>query len=415
MRQNMRSLYILTSCCGDFHHELKVRVRTIPGRLLAFAVLLFMMMNLTPCLAGESNEESCRKVVDASVLPLMKKHGIPGMSVGITVGGKSYIFNYGVASRSTKKSITDHSIFEIGSISKTMTATLASLALVEGKFSLADKVSVFLPALSGTEFGDLTLLNLGTHTSGGLPLQLPESVTTNEKLMQYLQSWKPKHKPGTVRNYANPGIGMLGYITAKVLKQSFDELMPTALFKPLGMKESYLQIPDSASEFYAQGYTEKDVPVRMKKAVLASEAYGVRTTASDLLHFLRCNMGDGLADGNLRRAIEGTHTGYFKARAMTQDLIWEQYPLPVSEKDLLDGSSHAMIFESPAVTKITPPEKPRTDVWIHKTGSTAGFAAYAAFIPREKLGLVLLANKTYPIEDRILAARAIFKSLGGTF
>lgn len=384
-------------------------------RGLALAVLLSMFGKLLPSLAQENSEDKCRKAVDSAVLPLMRKHGIPGMSVGVTVGGKSFIFNYGVASRSTKKAINNHSIFEIGSISKTMTASLAALAQLDGKLSLADKVSAYLPSLSGTEFGDLTLLNLGTHTSGGLPLQLPEWVTSNEKLMQYLQSWKPKRKPGTVRNYANPGIGMLGYITAKCLKQDFDELMPALLFKPLGMTETYLQIPEGAFENYAQGYTEKDVPVRMKKAVLASEAYGVRTTASDLLHFLRCNMGDGVKNEKLLRAIGATHTGYFKARAMTQDLIWEQYPLPVSEKDLLDGSSHSMIFESPLVTKISPPEKPRADVWIHKTGSTAGFAAYAAFIPEQKLGLVLLANKTYPIDDRILAAREIFKSIGGTF
>lgn len=364
---------------------------------------------------ADKDYESVRKVVDASIAPLMKKAGIPGMAVGVSRGGKKYCFYYGVSSLSTRDAVTENTLFEIGSISKTMTMTLASLAQIDGKFSLEDKVSKFLPNLKGSAFGDLSLLNLATHTSGGLPLQLPEHVTSESTLMNYLKSWKPKKAPGTVRNYANPGIGMLGYITAHCLDQKYDQLIEDALFKPLGMQNSHIEVPAAELKNYAQGYNDKSAPVRMHKAVLSSEAYGVKTTASDLIRFLNCNMSEISINQKLQQAILNTHTGYFKVGAMTQDGIWEQYALPVAEKDLLDGSSHAVIFESPQVTKITPPEPPRKDVWIHKTGSTAGFAAYVAFIPSEKLGIVLLANKSYPIEDRIIAARKVLSSLGGIF
>lgn len=361
--------------------------------------------------ATTGEREEIKKIVDASIIPLMKKSHIAGMAVGISSKGKRYVFNYGVVSLATKKPVTDNSLFEIGSVSKTMTGTLASYAQVTGKLSFSDKTSKYLPELKGSKFGDLTLLNLATHTSGGLPLQLPPSVTNNVQLMQYLKLWKPKNEPGTVRNYANPGIGMLGFITAKCMNQKFEDLMQSVLFSALSMSKSYIEIPTTEIPNYVQGYTENDAPVRMTRGVLSSEAYGVKTTATDMLRFIEANMNNVKTDEKLQRAILETHTGYFKTRAMTQDVIWEQYAVPVQQSVLLDGNSKSMIYEANAVTPITPPEKPRSDVWINKTGSTAGFGTYVAFVPKSQTGIVLLANKAYPIPQRLAATQEIFKQL----
>jgi beta-lactamase class C len=116
-------------------------------------------------------------------------------------------------------------------------------------------------------------------------------------------------------------------------------------------------------------------------------------------------------DEKLQRAIMDTHTGYFKAGPMTQDLIWEQYPYPVRLKTLLEGNSSAIIFNATPVTELSPPEKPHEDVWINKTGSTNGFGAYVAFVPAKRLGIVILANKSYAIEDRVAAAYQILMAL----
>ncbi len=373
---------------------------------------LALSLSTMPARAANGEQEEIKKIVDVSIVPLMKKFHIAGMPVGISAKGKRYVFNYGVVSLATKKPVNDKSLFEIGSVSKTMTGTLASYAQVTGKLSFLDKTSKYLPKLRGTKFGDLSLLNLATHTSGGLPLQLPQSVTNNDQLMEYLKLWKPKSEPGTVRNYANPGIGMLGFITAKCMNQKFEDLMQTILFGALGMSNSYIKIPTAEVPNYVQGYTDTDVPVRMTSGVLSSEAYGVKTTATDMIRFIDANMNTAATDDKLQRAILETHTGYFKTRAMTQDVIWEQYTIPVQQNVLLDGNSKSMIYDSTAVTQITPPEKPRSDVWINKTGSTAGFGTYVAFVPRDQMGIVLLANKAYPIPQRLSTAREILKRLG---
>ena len=96
---------------------------------------------------------------------------------------------------------------------------------------------------------------------------------------------------------------------------------------------------------------------------------------------------------------------------MTQDLIWEQYPYPVQLKTLLAGNSSHMLLDATPVRAIVPPEKPRDDVWIDKTGTTNGFAAYVAFVPSRHLGIVVLADKSYPIDDRVRLAYKILRAV----
>jgi beta-lactamase class C len=149
----------------------------------------------------------------------------------------------------------------------------------------------------------------------------------------------------------------------------------------------------------------------MAPGILALEAYGIRTTAGDLLRFVEANMGVLDLDEKLQSAITDTHTGYYRIGAMTQDLIWEQYPYPVELNDLLAGNSAKVSMEPNPAVRLDPPSHLQGDVLINKTGSTNGFAAYVAFVPEKKIGIVLLANKNYPIDARVTAAHEILTRL----
>lgn len=382
-----------------------------------FAAVIFAAGAATGvCHAAQVPPEKYKDVVDRVIQPVMAKYGVPGMAVAITVAGQAYVFDYGVASVATRQPVSRNTMFELGSVSKTFTATLASYAQVSGALSLSDKVGKYLPLLRGSPFGDeVSLLNLGTHTPGGLPLQVPDAVRSTDELMQYFKAWQPTHPPGTYRTYNNPGIGTLGLITAKSLGGDFAVLMEQTLFSALGLTSTCIDVPATKMADYAQGYTKEDAPIRVAPGVLSSEAYGVKTTATDMIRFVQANMNPLHLDDKLARAILDTHTGYFKVGngAMTQDLIWEQYRYPVALTTLLQGNSPAMIFRATPVTAMTPPQAPRSDVWINKTGSTNGFGAYVAFIPEKRLGIVMLANKNFPIDARVTAAYGILTALAG--
>jgi beta-lactamase class C len=360
---------------------------------------------------AEDEKADIEKIVAQVIQPVMEKYGVPGMAVGIVMRGQSYVYDCGVMSKATRKPITRDTLFEIGSDSKTFTATLAAYAEASGQLLLSDSASKHFPSLRGTSFDKVSLLNLGTHTSGGLPLQVPDDIKNNDQLMAYLQRWKPTHAPGTYRTYSNPSIGLLGVIAAKSMNGDFVALMEGTLFPGLGMKNTYLHVPKSQTENYAQGYTKTDTPIRMAPGVLAPEAYGIRTTAGDMLRFVEANMRMLDLDEKLQRAITNTHTGYYRIGAMTQDLIWEQYRYPVGLEELLAGNSAKIVLEANPATELDPPLQPQEGVLINKTGSTNGFGAYVVFVPEKKIGIVLLANKNYPIDARVTAAYEILTRL----
>ncbi len=214
-------------------------------------------------LAADTSKARAKEAVDAVIEPLMKKDGIHGMAVGVVDGGKTYLFNYGVASTETGQPVTDATLFELGSVSKTLTATLVSYADTNGDLSLTDRVDKFLPALRGRAFGNVELVNLGTHTAGGVPLQVPDSITSDDALIAYLKAWQPAYALGTYRTYSNLGIGLLGEIAAKSMGSDFTSTMQQRVFPALGMSNTYIDVPEARFADYAQGYNEQGGPARM--------------------------------------------------------------------------------------------------------------------------------------------------------
>lgn len=367
---------------------------------------------LAACPGVASAQAGVRHAVDAVIRPLMRRDGIPGMAVGVVVDGHARVFDYGVVSLRTRVPVRPDTLFEIGSASKTFTATLASYAVVTGHMALSEAVSRYFRSLRGTPFGDqVSLLNLVTHTPGGIPLQVPADVHTRSELIRYLRAWRPRYAPGTYRTYSNIGIGLLGVAAARSLHQRFAIVMQKDLLPTLGLNHTFVVVPAAMKANYAQGYTGSGRPVRLTPGCLWQEAYGIRTTAGDMVRFLEINMGMVRVDPVVQRAVFDTHTAYFRAGVLTQDMIWEQYRFPVALARLLAGNAPAMLFDAVPARALHPPLAPEANAWLNKTGSTRGFSTYVAFIPARKLAVVLLSNKSYPIPDRVTAGYRIMTAL----
>src|ERR1700681_3648703 len=250
-------------------------MRSITLGVFAASLAAYTIRQPGGAAAAAVRNDDVQAVVTQAVLPVMKQYGIPGMAVGVTIDGRHYVFDYGVASKATGKHVDDSTLFEIGSITKTFTASLVSYAQLTGKLSLSDEVSADLPSLRGTSFDDVRLVNLGTYTAGGLPLLFPDDVRNDDDAIKYYQRWKPSHSAGTYRLYSNPSIMLLGLIAAKA---DFATLMQRELLTPLGLRSTFLVVPRDQLSRYAQGYTDAGKPRRMSPGPLAAEAYGLRTT-----------------------------------------------------------------------------------------------------------------------------------------
>ncbi|EPL9570027.1 class C beta-lactamase [Providencia rettgeri] len=348
--------------------------------------------------------------VDNIIKPLMKKQGIPGMSVAISMEGKRYIYHYGVQSKQSQEPVNDNTLFEIGSLSKTFTATLATYAQVQGKLDFSQKVSHYLPELKGSAFDHISVMNLATHTSG-LSLFVPDSITNSAELTRYYQNWIPEKSIGQFRSYSNLGTGLLGIVTAKQLKMPFEQAMEKLMLPSLGLKHTYIHVPKNQQKNYAQGYNKKDQPVRVTPQILDAQAYGLKSNAKDLIRFLEINMQTVKVAKPWQEAVEDTHTGLYLTDSFVQDMMWESYPWPVSLSQLQQGNRDEMALQPQKVDAIQPALPPETRAFYNKTGSTNGFATYAVFIPEEQVAVVILANKWYPIPERINAVYQLIEKI----
>ncbi|MDO7926293.1 class C beta-lactamase [Pseudomonas sp. KFB-139] len=371
-----------------------------------------LLLMISSVAVAESKTPALDKTVHDEIMSVMQQYNIPGMTIAVTDNGQRRFYDYGVSSRDNQEKVSNDTLFELGSISKLFTATLATWAQANGQLSLTSSIDTYIPQLYGSRLGKVPLFHLGTHTAGGFPLQFPETIRDNEQMMSYFKAWQPQYLPGAHRSYANPSIGLLGMIAANRMKLPFNVAMEQHLYPALGMTNSYLDVPANRQSWYAQGYNKQNEPVRLNPGVLAAEAYGMKSGSGDLIRFVEANMGMVQTSPALQRALADTRIGYFKSGSMTQDLIWEQYTLPVRLETLLEGNSNKMAYETRPATALSPPLAAQQDVWINKTGSTNGFGGYIAFVPGKKLGIVILANKNYPNEARVRIAYRILNELG---
>ncbi|HHQ4788656.1 FOX/MOX family class C beta-lactamase [Aeromonas hydrophila] len=378
------------------------QTRALP--LLALGTLLLAPLSLA------APVDPLKVVVDDAIRPVLKQHMIPGMAVAVLKGGQAHYFNYGLADVATGTKVNEQTLFEIGSVSKTYTATLGAYVVVKGGFKLDDQVSRHAPWLKGSAFDGITMAELATYSAGGLLLQFPDEVDSSDTMRAYYRHWTPSYQPGSHRQYSNPSIGLFGHLAANSLQQPFAHLMEQTLLPALGLEHTYLQVPEAAMARYAFGYSKEDKPIRVNPGMLADEAYGIKTGSADLLAFVKANIS-GVDDKALQQAIALTHTGFYRVGEMTQGLGWESYTYPVSEQTLLAGNSPAVSLKANPVTKFETPAAPGAMRLYNKTGSTGGFGAYVAFVPAKGIGIVMLANRNYPIEARVSAAHAILSQL----
>src|SRR5262249_51960206 len=158
------------------------------------------------------------------------------------------------------------------------------------------------------------------------------------------------------------------------------------LFPGIGLKRTYITVPETEMASYAWGTNRDGKPVRASPSPIAAEAYGVKSNTNDLLHYLEVSMGLGTVSGEIARAVAATHTGSFHADPFIQDLVWEEYDWPAALDAMTLGNSSKTSMKANPVTAILPPMPPRTDVILNKTGSTGGFGAYVVYVPAQKIG-----------------------------
>lgn len=99
--------------------------------------------------------------------------------------------------------------------------------------------------------------------------------------------------------------------------------MENQLFPQLGLKSSVIHVPENETANYAWGYDKENNPIRMNPGVFAAQAFGVKSTATDMIRYVQLNIDSSRLEGPMRQAIDGTHLGFFDVGDMVQGLGWQ--------------------------------------------------------------------------------------------
>ena len=246
---------------------------------------------------------------------IIRNHVTSGKSSGISVGiiNESDIqtFNYGEIKKKSNIEPTVDTVFEIGSMTKTFTATLAVQLQQEGILSLDESVTKFLPELKNSVFdkNNITLHHLLTHTSGISEFslstyisqmfsiiftgksQISEYEYDTEKFLNYISTLKLKNSPGSTWMYSNLGFGLVGKVLERMTGNSYDDLVKTRICDVLDMKDTGIEVLESHKNDLATGYSFRSKQSDYWNVPAIEAAGSLRSTTSDMIKFLKASLG----------------------------------------------------------------------------------------------------------------------------
>lgn len=215
----------------------------------------------------------------------------PQLNVGIWHNDSLYEKSFG----SRQQAEVD--VFEIGSISKTITATLFAILIENKVVNLDDRVDKFRPDLAFAK--DITLLQLATHTSGlpdnpftGIILNADKALSNfnHANYCEFLDGITKPLKTGLVK-YSNLGMALLGNVLADHLGMSYEDAVKKHILIPLDMNDTHVSPTAYEANRLAIGHSSKGqaVPDFQWEAM---EPAGVwRSTSKDMMTFLKAHLG----------------------------------------------------------------------------------------------------------------------------
>ena len=208
----------------------------------------------------------------------------------------------------------------------------------------------------------------------------PFSDYSKEELYDYLGKRKIKKIPGTVWSYSNYGYAILGHALEQVTNSSFEELVKNRICKPLGMKDTGINLFDSHKDDMATGYTSSGTESNFWNSPSMEGMISLRSTVNDLLKFTGANLG--LIQSSLSPVLEYCISTKSIPRLTT---FMKYYPKYVYGLPITKFRLGWFVFNL------------GNSEIIGHDGGTEGFSSFMIMNPENKSGVVVLTNKFHHI------------------
>lgn len=234
------------------------------------------------------------------VTRLMQRNRVPGAAVGILHRGETLATGFGVTSVEHPLPVTDESLFQIGSITKTFTGTAIMNLVERGRLDLDATVRTYVPDFAvadETASVQATIRHLLTHTGGWAGDFFHATGAGKDALARYVTDMAelPQLAPiGSLWSYNNAGFSLAGYIIERVVGSSYEVALKDLVLEPLGLQNSFFDPGDVMTHRFAVGHNvvegEAHVARPWPLERSTNPAGGIASTVQDLLHYARFHL-----------------------------------------------------------------------------------------------------------------------------
>jgi len=346
---------------------------------------------------------------EAGIGRYMQAYGVPGVAVGVAVGGELVYFRgFGHRDRERGLPVTQDTIFGIGSITKSFTS-MAIMQLAErGELALGDAVRKYLPGFrlgKGDAADEISIHHLLTHTTGMPPLptlmncmarsmqadpalaagpgaariQALVPVDGLDQMLDFVAALgiEPLAPPGAMFSYWNEGYALAGGIIETITGQKYEQYITEQILQPAGMAKSVFDLsglaPESDITTLYSGEPGSDDPAKVRATPMwwespAMAAAGfLRSTVGDMLRYLEIYRNAGLVGD---RQVVGAHS----IRRMTSPYSrMAGYDIGYGYGLTIHPNYHGVSL-------------------VEHGGGIKGVSAYVTWVPERGITAVLLTN-----------------------
>ncbi|WP_236030983.1 serine hydrolase domain-containing protein [Ktedonospora formicarum] len=236
-----------------------------------------------------------------------KKFNIPGVAVGVWVDNKEIYACHGVTSVDNPLPIDQDTLFLVGSITKTFTATILMRLVAEGKVELNAPVSRYIPELQlkNKQARDtITVQNLLNHTSGldwGVIADTGEGDDALQNYVTKMADLEQLAPPNTRVSYSQAGFNLIGRLIEKVTGQTFEQTVKSLIFEPLGLSHSFFARDDIMTRRFTVGHNRGEdgtlsIARLWRRSRGDNPGGGIASSVADQLRWARFHLGDGNAE-----------------------------------------------------------------------------------------------------------------------
>ncbi len=361
-------------------------------RMVSAAIVLVEILSLSIVSSARAEKPalSLKQRLDRLVLDCYPSATEPGAAVLVMVDGKPVLRKgYGMADVEKGVKVTPDMIFRIASITKQFTSVSVLQLVQQGKVSLDDPITNYLPAFD-TRGKTITVEHLLSHTSG-LPNynegpDYVKGITRDLKPAEIVKlvAGKPlEFEPGARFHYSNTNYALLGMLIEKVSGRTYANNLKSSITKPLGLADTRYSRNDSLTPRHARGYDQDSsgqwVPMKPMSMTQPFAAGAIESTVDDLAKWTQA-----LVDG---KAVDPK----LLERAWT--------PYKPSERPSDYGYGWSIRSGS-------------GERWIGHNGGINGFQSAAVWIPEKKVFVAILRNGLGGVAPDVLLGRLALEAVG---